>query len=287
MQREDNGGAPDENHEAEHELHSGGEAGAGEDKTVSLADDVSDDALENDGPEGDETEADDEADADNGDGKPRRRSRSQRYRERIARLTAELEAERRRGRGATSQPVAKDDLVEPHQADFKDDYLAYDRAMRDFQIRRALRDERRREAELQARADAASDFRDKVAGYTVRLEALKPRIPDFDEVLRDAGGSEIRDDVRDLILGSTKGPLLAYYLAKHRNELDDINRMPPVEAARRVGNLEARIRGPNPTATKAKAPVSPPRGGASVPRALDPDRMSHEDYRKARADGRL
>jgi len=221
--------------------------------------------------------------------KPRRRSRLQRYRERIARLQAELDAERSRAHVA---PVAGRDnnheLPEPREEDFPGDYLAYDRAMRDYQIRRALRDERRRDVELQAQHHAEAAFRDKVSGYNARLDALKPRIADFDEVLQQAGRSEIRNDVRDLILGSPKGPLIAYYLAKNPDALEDINEMPPAEAARRIGNLEARIRGPNPTtATSAAAPLTPLRGGASAGRALDPERMTHEDYRKARAEGRI
>ena len=181
-----------------------------------------------------------------------------------------------------------EELVEPRQADFPDDYLGYDRAMRDFQVRRALRDERRRDAHAQVRAVAAAAFHERLTGYNDRLDGLKSRIPDFDSVMREAKGTEVRDDVRDLILGSAKGPLLAYYLAKHPDALADINEMPPAEAARKIGNLEARIRGPGPTtATKANAPVTPPRGGASASRRLDPERMSHEDYRKARAEGRL
>lgn len=278
MQRDDNGGAPAS--DAERALN------AGEDKAVSLLDDDSQDVLDDDASEGDDGVGE-EADAGDGGDKPRRRSRSHRYREPIARLTAELEAERRRSQGPASPPAARDDLVEPRPADFPNDTAAYDRALRDFQIRQAVRDELRREADLQAKADAAAAFSERLAAYQERVAELRPRIVDFDEVMDNMRGSEIRNDVRDLILGSAKGPLLAYYLAKHRDELDDINRMPPAEAARRVGNLEARIRGPNPAATRARAPVVPPRGGASAPRALDAERMSHADYRKARAEGRL
>jgi hypothetical protein len=281
MQIDNTGGAPASG--AEREATTGGNTDAGQDNVVSLIDDddevVAEDDAEQDEGDSDET-GDDEA-------KPRKRSRTQRYRDRIARLTAELDAERRQSRPPAGS-VRDDDLVEPRQADFPDDYLGYDRAMRDYQVRRALRDERRRDADVRARADATQAFREKLSGYSDRLETLKSRIPDFDQVLRAASGSEIRDDVRDLVLGSAKGPLLAYYLAKHPDALDDINAMPPAEAARKIGNLEARIRGPNPTtATKASAPVTPLRGGASAPRRLDPERMSHEDYRKARAEGRI
>jgi hypothetical protein len=300
MQTNDHDGAPAG--EAEHQ--SATDANATKHGAVTLTDDDEDSVAADDSEHrkdgGEPSDGADEEVAED-DAKARRpgRRRNQRYRDRIAALRAELEAERRQPRppvrdsaGASGQRSTgardDDDLVEPRQADFPNDDRAYDRALRDFQIRRALRDERRRDLELQARADAAAEFRDKVSGYNTRLETLKSRIPDFDETLRAAAGTEIRDDVRDLILGSAKGPLLAYYLAKHPDALDDINRMPPHEAARRIGNLEARVRGPSPaTATNANVPVAPLRGGASAPRALDPTRMSHAEYRKARAEGRI
>jgi hypothetical protein len=288
MQIDDDGRAPA--NEAAHDTRTTATATADHD-SVSLADEHEADGAK-DAPvsvAGRDAIADarDDSGADDTGDKPRKRSQSQRYRDRIARLSAELEAERRRA-NPPAAPAGDDDLVEPRQADFADDYLAYDRALRDYQIRRALRDERRRDAEIEARADAATAMRERLAGYHERLAALKERIPDFDDTLRAAAGIEVRDDVRDLILGSSKGPLLAYYLARNPDALDDINRLPPIEAARRIGNLEARIRGANPvSATNAKAPVTPPRGGASAPRALDPERMSHAEYRKARADGQL
>jgi hypothetical protein len=283
MQIDNNGGLPASSAERESTT---GNTDAGQDSAVSLIEDDDEVVADDDaGRDGDDGNSDDDAGDD--EAKPRKRSRTQRYRDRIARLTTELDAERRQSR-PPARGVRDDDLVEPRQADFPDDYLGYDRAMRDYQVRRAFRDERRRDADVQARADDATAFREKLSGYNDRLETLKSRIPDFDQVLREASGSEIRDDVRDLVLGSAKGPLLAYYLAKHPDALVDINGMPPAEAARKIGNLEARIRGPNPTtATKANAPVMPPRGGASAPRRLDPERMSHEDYRKARAEGRI
>jgi hypothetical protein len=284
MQFDNDGGAPASG--AEHMPSTiGGTTGAEQEGVVSLIEDE-EEVLGNEADPEDEDSDSDNDDAES-DSAPRRRSRSQRYKERITRLTAELDAERRRSR-ATVGAAYDHDLVEPREEDFANDYLAYDRALRDYQVRRALREERGRDAQAQARLDAEAAFRDKLGGYNTRLEALKTRIPDFDQVLRETSRVEIRNDVRDLILGSAKGPLIAYYLAKNPEALHDINRMPPNEAARKIGNIEARIRGPNPaTATKARPPFAPLRGGASGSRALDPERMSHDDYRKARSEGRI
>lgn len=279
MQIENGGGA---NVSGAENTHAGDN---GPESVVSLIEDGSETESRKDGSR-DERDSDSQGEGSE-DERSSGRSRSQRYKERISRLTAELEAERRRSR-AQAAAAHDDDLVAPREEDFPNDYLAYDRAVRDFQIRRALRDERRRDLQAQVQLDAEAAFQDKLTTYNERLDSVKSRIPDFETVLQETGHVQIRNDVRDLILGSTKGPLIAYYLAKHPDALREINRMPPNEAARRIGNIEARIRGPNSAAaTRTEAPFTPLRGGASASRTLNPDRMSHDDYRKARSEGRL
>jgi hypothetical protein len=119
------------------------------------------------------------------------------------------------------------------------------------------------------------------------LETVKDRIPDFDRVMASAGGLEIRGDLRDLILDSAKGPLLAYHLAKNPDRVADLNRMSPAAAAKEIGSLEARIRGPNPkTVTRVKTPPRAPRGGTAA-RAPNPADMSMEQYIAARKAGTI
>jgi hypothetical protein len=276
------GGEPTPGHEAE------------QDDYVTLAgeDDADDDSGEpNDAgePSDDGEGGDGEANAgDEEDGaKPKRRSGSQRAKARIQALQREIE-ELKRGQARHAPAAAgDDDLIEPREADFPNDYLAYDRALRDYQTRKAIRDEKRRDAEANARARAETEARTRLAGYNVRLETIKDRIPDFDRVMASAGGLEIRGDLRDLILDSAKGPLLAYHLAKNPDKLAELNRMPPAAAAKDIGSLEARIRGPNPkTVTRAKTPAHAPRGGTAS-RAPNPADMSMEQYIAARKAGTI
>jgi hypothetical protein len=97
---------------------------------------------------------------------------------------------------------------------------------------------------------------------------------------------DIRGDLRDLILDSSKGPLLAYHLAKNPDRVAELNRMSPQAAAKEIGSLEARIRGPKPkTVTKAKPAAKPPSGSSS--RAPDPSDMSMADYIASRKAGRI
>lgn len=248
---------------------------ATEKDAVTLADD--DAEIEIGGDEG-EDEGDDDAE---GEDKPRRASRSQRYKDKIARLERENEDLRRPVR----RPAPKaDELVAPKEADFPGDYLAFDRAMRTFETKKAIREEAQRDAEAGNAAEAEREHRQRVSSYNRHLDDVKDRIPDFDRVMADARSMEVRDDVRDLILESPKGPLIAYHLAKNPDKADEINRMTPTKAAQAIGSLEARIRGPKPkAATAAKPSPKPPKGGAGTP-AVNPSKIqTNDEYRAWRA----
>ena len=246
---------------------------AGAEPTVTVADEE----LET-GDEHDE-DIDEASDAD----EPRpKRSRSRRYKDRIARLERELAEARRMPR----LPVGgyDDDLVEPSERDYAHDYLAYDRALREYQTRKAVRDETRRQAERQAVQDRLIEQRERVDSYQRRLESVRERIPDFAEVMRERAGegAAIRNDVRDLVMESPKGPLIAYYLATNPDVLDDINAMSPAAAAKTIGSLEARIRGPRPKLhTDARPSRVSPQGGTSAGGRSYAD-MSMEEFIAAR-----
>lgn len=243
---------------------------------VTLADD--DEVVIDDGD-------DEEADDDDGEPKPaKRQSRSQRYKDKIARLERELE-DRRMPVRRPAPKAEGDELKEPKETDFPNDYLAYDRALRKYEMQKVLRDEAQRGDDAAQAEEAQREFRLRQASYNRHLDEVKDRIPDFDKVMADARNMEVRDDVRDLILESAKGPLMAYHLAKNPDKVDELNRMTPTAAARAIGSLEARIRGPaTKAATAAKPSPKPPKGGAgtSTPN-LAKGTMSNEEYRAWRA----
>jgi hypothetical protein len=219
---------------------------------------------------------DETSDAEEGGaGDKPRRSRSRRYKDRIARLERELAEARRTAHVPEKWPPVfrqgdapnenDEDLVAPNERDYAHDYLAYDRALREYQTRKAVRDETRRQAERQAAQHRHIEQRERIDAYRRRLDDVRDRIPDFEQVMRAQSGAAIRDDVRDLVMDSPKGPLLAYYLATNPDVLDDINGMPPAAAAKTIGSLEARIRGPRPKLqTDARPSRDMPKGGASA-----------------------
>lgn len=252
---------------------------------------------------GEDGEDDDDADEDKGEGEgepkegeegsKKRPSGSARLKARAARLERENAELRNRLQAPRRAPAAEaddSDLKEPKESDFPNDYLAYERALRGYETRKAIREENRRVAKEQSDDDADRAHRETVRAYNDRLETVKDRIPDFDDVMAESKGMQIRDDVLNQVLESSKGPLIAYHLAKNPDKVDALNRMSPLEAAREIGRLEARIRGPqSKKATSAKSPIRAPKGGTggSDARPKDPDKMTMAEYEKARNSGEL
>ena len=242
---------------------------------VTLADDADEQ------PEGEDEETEGEAEGEEAQPeKPKKPSGSARWRARAQAAEEEL-AEYRRTLAPrpAKTDAAGDDLKEPKESDFPNDYLAYDRALRAYETRMAIREENSRVATEQEQVNAQRAHRARLNAYNARLEDVKDRIPDYDTTLRQANDVPIRDDVRDMILDDGKGPLIAYHLAKNPEKLEALNRMTPIEAAREIGKLSVRIRGPQAkTVTQAKPPLSVPRGTGAVTGRKDPSAMSMEEY---------
>jgi hypothetical protein len=244
---------------------------------VTLADDEADEQPEGEDEEAEGDEGEEEAEPE----KPKKLPGSARLKARLRAAEEELAEYRRTQapRAPAKTDAAGDDLQEPKESDFPNDYLAYDRALRAYETRRAIRDENARVATEQEQANAQRAHRARLNAYNARLEDVKDRIPDYDTTLKQANDVPIRDDVRDMILDDGKGPLIAYHLAKNPEKLEALNRMTPIEAAREIGKLSARIRGPQvKTVTKAKPPLSVQRGTGTVTGRKDPSAMSMEEY---------
>lgn len=271
----------------------GGQEGPTEFVTLAGDDDESDGDVEladdEDGETGEAGEGEGEGQQPT-DGAQKRKSGSAKWRERALRAQRELD-EIRQGQTQRAPAAADDDkdLVEPKEADFPGDYLAYERAQRQYETRKAIRDENRRVEQRNADDVKAREARQRVGAYNDRVARVRDRIPDFDKVIQSGAVDattgqprQIRDDVVDLVMESDKGPLLAYHLAKNPDKVAALNRMSPRDAAREIGRLEARIRGPQTKkVTNAPAPKAPLRGGGGKSEK-DLAEQSVEDYFAAR-----
>lgn len=212
-----------------------------------------------DEPEGADTDSADDDNEQEDDAQKRRPSRTKRLQAKVQALTIQLEHEQRRN-GASS----KSDGKPPSEADFGGDYSAFERAQRQFDVEEAVR-RVRAEDDRKANEAKASELSDARASlYRERAAEAKSTLTDFDKVLESARNERVRDDISDFIQESEKGPHLAYHLAKHPEQLRDINGLSPVQAMRELARIEARLSTPAPKRqTSAPPPVRRLSGGAS------------------------
>lgn len=214
---------------------------------------------------GEQPEVDDDAETKGQEGK-QKRSRSDRYKSRIAAQAARIaELESLLG----SDKPGKEAPKPPKLEDFNYDQQAYEDARLEYNtqhaVTKALSETRKQENETrlrEARAELVEEFSEGVT-------AIKDRIADYDQVM-DSCKIDLRKDIGDLILSSDKGPHLAYELAKNNGaKLREIQSLPPNEAARAIGRIEARLSLPQPKKqTQAPTPIKPPVGGASPTRDI-------------------
>ncbi|KAK6020143.1 hypothetical protein OSTOST_14209 [Ostertagia ostertagi] len=216
-------------------------------------------------PEGDDAAGEDGEEHDGE--KRKKRSGVDRLKRRIAELTAELEMSRSRGpvpadSEAIRRAVEAEIGTPPDQNDF-DDYFAYERALTAYEVERRL-------AEKDAKKQAATHQAQMTAAQQIALEDFREResetakaIPDYAQTMASAGNMPASDAVTRLVVESDKGPLLKYHLAKNPGDLQRLNAMDPLSAARAIGQLEARLSLPTANRnSKAPPPTAPIKGGA-------------------------
>lgn len=215
-----------------------------------------------------EGEADSSEDEQDEDGQPKRKKRSgvERLRRQNEALRAELDALRSR-QPVDSGDVEKAVLAEigepPKEADFNGDFLAFERAMIAYEADKRLVTREIKKTVASQAAQMQARKAEVFEAYDERLNDAEKAIPGLKATIAKAD-VQIRNDVIDLIVESEKGPLLAHYLAKNPTKAAELNRLPPLAAAKEVGRLEARLSLPKPnSATKAPAPVAPVKGGAA------------------------
>ncbi len=112
--------------------------------------------------------------------------------------------------------------------------------------------------------------------------------PDYaDKVKRDPrdGGPVISKPMADLIMGSQLGPQVAYYLAENAEKSAAIANLPPIEQAREIGRIEAKLElaklPPAPVVSQAPPPVSKV-DSDDAPAEKSPNDMTDTEYAKWR-----
>lgn len=220
--------------------------------------------AEQEAADGAQPEADDDSETDGQERQPKR-SRSDRYKSKIAAQAAriaELESQQ-------AERSSKEAPKPPRLEDFNYDQQAYEDARLAFNteqaVNKAVAETRKTDNETklrEARQELVEEFNEGVS-------RIKNRIADYDAVMESCK-VDLRKDVADLILSSEKGPHLVYELAKSNGaKLREVQSLTPIEAARAIGRIEARLSLPTPkTQTQAPTPIKPPVGGSAPSRSI-------------------
>jgi len=158
----------------------------------------------------------------------------------------------------------KDDKA-PKEEDFNGDWGKYIAATAAYEAAKAVKGSlaEDRKASQQTRAEQLNQ--EVLADFNERADAFKSKAKDFDDVVETfvSGGGKFSDAVRELVMDSDLGPQLTYHLAKHPVLANKISSLPPLQAAKEIARLEDTLSKPSTKPTKAPAPMTQVKGGAS------------------------
>jgi hypothetical protein len=122
-----------------------------------------------------------------------------------------------------------------------------------YQVKQEMEAERQNEARAKQTAEQARAAAEFKAQKTAFAEAGSAKYDDFQEVVIDAGVAgewPMGQVIGQLALSDPAGPDVAYYLATHLKEAQEIDALPPHKQAAAFGRLAARL---SPTSTGAPA----------------------------------
>lgn len=126
----------------------------------------------------------------------------------------------------------------------------------------------------QVRGESAAEQRRQVAAareiersHLERVDNFRADTPDFDAVVAKAAAVPTAAHVEALVVTSPESGRILYHLCKNPALVQKLNNLPPGEAAREMGRIEARLTAATPTrkATSAPPPLSTTAKGGSQP----------------------
>lgn len=209
--------------------------------------------------------------------------------ERTARVRAEHDAAYWRGK-AEGAPAPKAEPPKPiptiakPQEDQFETYNEFVEALTDWKT-----DQKKAEWDLdQQRKDEERSLSASQESFQTKMNEGSAKYEDFDEVAL-SNAVPITAIMADIIQGAEIPADIAYYLGSHIHEATTIARLPAVQAARVIGQIEAKLLAaqaanptpPKPKTTKAPPPIVPLGGGPEIV-TKDPAKMTQEEYVKWR-----
>lgn len=172
----------------------------------------------------------------------------------------------------------------PKATDF-DTHDEYVEALTDWKIEAKEKATEAKQRQTQALTEAQKQGQ----AFQEKIGEFKKTTKDFDEVLEEVSDLRASPGLLEVIIRSKIGPQLMYELAKDRAELERINQLDVLDAAKEIGKIEVRLSKPESPSTekkqsKAPAPITPIGGSGSARAAksiYDPN-ISQRDFERMR-----
>lgn len=144
------------------------------------------------------------------------------------------------------------------------------------------------EARKQAEIIEAAERQLVNQSWAERVNEAKQRYADFDQVAL-APDVPITPQIADMLKQTDRGPDVAYWLGMNKDvakELSLLAKMSPMQAAMKLGRIEASLSAPTPRMTpQTPEPIVPVRGKAQP--VYNADKMSMAEYIAARKAGKI
>jgi hypothetical protein len=118
----------------------------------------------------------------------------------------------------------------PTEQDFPNDYLAFEAARTEWNVRNAVRQEIAKVEDKGREAQLREVRQERLEAYEENVSQVRERIPDFDKVLAEAKAVNISPALADEIMSSEKSALLQYHLAKNPDKARDLNALTGVNS---------------------------------------------------------
>jgi hypothetical protein len=211
-----------------------------------------------------------------------KRSRSQERRERRKARMEQLrqDAEAAQKRLERLERAAQGEK-EPSEAEFAD-LTEYAIAKAAWKLQQGTIARERDEVSEAAKAAQAERARELAASYQDQIAEAKGRYVDFDAVVNNPR-VYIAPHVAELVISSDQAADLAYAVASKPDLAARISSLPPIEAARELGRLEASLTAPRRVTSSAPPPITPVSARSQA--GKNPADMSYEEYKAWRKRG--
>jgi hypothetical protein len=120
-------------------------------------------------------------------------------------------------------------------------YGEFIEALTDWKVARQLEKQAEESAARAAHRADADKGKAIVDAHNARVDQAKTRYSDWDSAFRGLNDESFTEPMVVFIFESERGPDITYYLAKNREELERIAKLPPLRQAAELGRIESRL----------------------------------------------